>query len=488
MLRSSAGLLRPAATDIAAFSRIVLARPLRPYQQEIARAIVAGAGAGSGHTFSVMLARQMGKNELSAHIEAYMLNLYRAAGGVAVKAAPTLRPQGLISQRRLQRLLDNPLNRGHWRAGANAVELGRARVQFLSASLQSNVVGATADLLLELDEAQDLEEDKIQRDFRPMASSTNATTVLYGTAWDGANPLERQKQHNLELERRDGVRRHFEYDWTALAAISPAYDRFVRAEIARLGIDHPLIRTQYLLQPLDEAGRLFGPAVRAMLSGAHERLAGGRPAEIYVAGVDVAGQDAATPAGLLAPGREQGGRDSTVVTVARLRHTEEREPALEIVQHYSWAGADHPTQHHALRVLLGETFPCTRVVVDATGLGAGIASWLASALGPAVVEPFVFSAASKSRLGFALLALAGTGRCRLYRADGSADARRLWDEIAAARYELAANEQLRFHVPAAEGHDDYLMSLALCCRAAELAAPPPESAIIPPRAEAYERW
>jgi hypothetical protein len=129
------------------------------------------------------------------------------------------------------------------------------------------------------------------------------------------------------------------------------------------------------------------------------------------------------------------------------------------VRHYAWSGADHPTQHHALRALLAERFPCVRVVVDATGLGAGVASWLAPALGAAVVEPFVFSAASKSRLGFTLLAMAGTGRCRLYRQDGLTELVRCRQEIEAARYELGAHEQLRFYVPAGEGHDDYLMSL-----------------------------
>jgi hypothetical protein len=480
--------LRDTASDIATFSAIVLGRPLRPYQVTIVRAIMEGIRTGKSQTYSVMMARQMGKNELSAHLEAYLLNLHRRSGGALIKAAPTLRPQAQISQRRLQQILDNPLNRGRWQARQGAIELGRARAQFLSGQPTSNVVGATADLLLELDEAQDLDEDKIQREFRPMASSTNAPIVLYGTAWNTTNPLERQKQVNLDLERRDGLQRHFEYDWQALAALSPPYRAFVEAEIARLGLDHPLIRTQYRLLPLEDAGRLFSPATRALLQGSHERLSAGQPGEIYVAGVDVAGQDADAIPGLLATGAAVGGRDSTVVTIARLRWNEEREPAIDVVQHVAWSGADYPTQHHMLSHLLGTVFPCTQVAIDATGLGAGVASWLSSNLGGSVVESFVFSAASKSRLGFTLLGLAGTGRCRLYRPDGSTDAARWQQEIAAARYEVAANEQMRFYVPAAEGHDDYLMSLALCCHAATKAASPPESAIIRPRPIVYDRW
>ena len=54
-----------------------------------------------------------------------------------------------------------------------------------------------------------------------MAASTGATTVLYGTAWDDRTLLERTKQANLEAERRDGVRRHFEYDWQRGRAPQP---------------------------------------------------------------------------------------------------------------------------------------------------------------------------------------------------------------------------------------------------------------------------
>ena len=105
--------------------------------------------------------------------------------------------------------------------------LGQARCIFYSGEREANVVGETASLLLEIDEAQDFDPEKYQRDFRPMASANNATTVLYGTAWSEDDLLAGQKAVNLELEKRDGIRRHFQYPWTALAAISPPYRAFV---------------------------------------------------------------------------------------------------------------------------------------------------------------------------------------------------------------------------------------------------------------------
>ncbi|MFI5269822.1 MAG: hypothetical protein ACHQ7M_20790, partial [Chloroflexota bacterium] len=77
------------AADIGDFSKAFVGRPLRPYQLLAARAIVRSVLQGEGRTFTVMMARQMGKNELSAHVEAYLLFVHRVAGGTVVKAAPT---------------------------------------------------------------------------------------------------------------------------------------------------------------------------------------------------------------------------------------------------------------------------------------------------------------------------------------------------------------------------------------------------------------
>jgi hypothetical protein len=55
----------------------------------------------------------------------------------------------------------NRWNRGRWhRREGYVVELARARCLFFSAESHSNVVGATTDLLLECDEAQDVRPDK----------------------------------------------------------------------------------------------------------------------------------------------------------------------------------------------------------------------------------------------------------------------------------------------------------------------------------------
>jgi hypothetical protein len=123
-------------------------------------------------------------------LEAYLLATMPQ--GTIVKAAPTFTPQIITSRQRLLSLLDTPLTRDRvWSSDGYMLGLApRAdptllrnhagpRILFFSASPESNVVGASADLLLEIDEAQDVSPDKFDRDFRPMASTTNATQSIF---------------------------------------------------------------------------------------------------------------------------------------------------------------------------------------------------------------------------------------------------------------------------------------------------------------------
>ncbi|HPL28899.1 MAG TPA: hypothetical protein PLG21_12685, partial [Anaerolineae bacterium] len=183
LLGAEAGVLsllrRPAA-----FSRHVLGAPLRAYQAQVAGAILRSVVGHCGLTFAVLMSRQAGKNETSAHLEALLLTLFYSSGGWLVKASPTFQPQTVNSILRLEVRLENPWARDRWqRERGYIVRLGQARAAFFSAQPGVSVVGATASILLEADEAQDISEEKWNKDFRPMGAATNVTTVLWGTAW-----------------------------------------------------------------------------------------------------------------------------------------------------------------------------------------------------------------------------------------------------------------------------------------------------------------
>jgi hypothetical protein len=446
---------------------------LRPYQVEAARAVLASVYERRGGTISIEISRQGGKNELSAQLELLLLVAHALTSADGVKCAPTFDPQARISLRRLWSCVQAAgLERQAAREDGHIVRIGRARQVFLSAEPASNVVGHTARLLLEVDEAQDVDPEKFDKDFRPMAATTNATTVYYGTAWHETSLLEQVKQMNLALERKDGVRRHFEYDWETVARYNPAYAAYVAGERERLGEDHPLFQTQYCLRTLSGGGRLFDATQQAQLQGHHPRLAVPQAGETYVAGLDLGGEASeAVGCGLIDNPQSaiRNRHDSTVLTIARsiapAADALGQEPRLEVVTQYAWQGEQHDALYSRLVDLLGAVWDVRRAAVDATGLGEPVARFLVRALGSRIL-PFRFTAESKSRLGYNLLAAVNGGRLKLYAGDGSPDYRAAWQEIERARAVYRPNRTLSFFVAPEEGHDDYLMSLALTVEAA----------------------
>jgi len=460
--------------DPAAFARVVLGVSLRPYQVEPARAIARSVVTRQGLRFAILMARQAGKNELSACLEAYLLNLFARRGGTVVKAAPTYRPQLVISQERLKDRLDNPWNRGHWRVEQGyAICLGRARVAFFSAQKDANVVGATADILLECDEAQDVAQARWDKAFAPMAAAENATVVFYGTPWTRHTLLARALRELAAEEARDGVRRIFRADWKVVAAAHPSYGEHVARELARLGRDHPLFRTQYALEEVDEATGMFSAARQARMRGDHPRQEGPRPDARYAFLLDVAGVD-------WDPGMPHADRDLTALTVVWIG--QERPPTYRVVNRYGWRGEPHPQVAAAVLDLAARWNPA-RVVVDATGLGTGLASSLQVELGERVL-PVTITAGRKSSMGWALLALCDAGRLLDHRPDGSPEQRAFWEEVAAARYELRAGggQHLAWGAPPG-AHDDWLLSLALVTVLEEDWMPPPAAAVLAPRSD-----
>jgi len=115
--------------------------------------------------------------------------------------------------------------------------------------------------------------------------------------------------------------------------------------------------------------------------------------------------------------------------------------------------------------ILGNVWHCRKIVVDATGVGQPVASFLRQSLGSRV-SPFTFTAQSKSQLGFNLLAAINSGSLKMYAGDSSAEYQEFWLEMEGAKSQYRANKTMNFYVEPAQGHDDFLMSLALLVQAA----------------------
>ena len=206
---------------------------LRPYQAEVAKAILESIQRNRGLTFSVEIARQGGKNELSAHLEVLLLTMFMSAGGNAVKCSPTFKPQTIISMSRLKERLDDFGFAGSWFTEAGyMLRLGNARQIFLSAEESASVVGHTADILLEIDESQDVAKDKYTKEFRLWPQPPMSPPYTTGRRGTTALCLKKSSRLTLSWKRR-----------TALSATSDSTGR-KSASIAHT--IRPLLRPSWI--------------------------------------------------------------------------------------------------------------------------------------------------------------------------------------------------------------------------------------------------
>ncbi|MDP2965975.1 MAG: hypothetical protein Q8N39_08090 [Pelolinea sp.] len=480
---------------------------LREYQKAPAYAILKSIQEHAGRSFVVMFPRQSGKNELQAQLEAYLFCLFYIMNGEIVKVSPTWKPQTLNAMRRLERVLEkNLLAKHYWSKESGYIyRVGTCRIYFFSGQPRSNIVGATANLLLEMDEAQDIMPAKYDKDIAPMAASTNATRVFWGTAWTSRTLLARELRSSRKQEKADGIKRVFIMTADEVRKEVPAYGDFVDDQVRRLGRNHPMVKTQYFSEEIDAEGGLF-PAERcAMMKGTHAPQAGPEEGKLYAMTLDVAGEDEAIildpenlakhPEGAGETDLNNPKRDSTALAVfdvdlATIDDPLISKPTYKAVHRQEWIGIKHSTLYGKIKAI-AELFDVRFLVVDATGVGAGLTSFLAASLGEKVI-PFEFNISTKSALLWDFLGIIDSGRFKDYRSSLQEQGAEVpevrhfqgartegmfssqgtfWEQVEFCQFEILPGPQKRVKWGVPDGtrnpatgnlvHDDQLISAAL---------------------------
>lgn len=418
---------------------------LRPYQRRVFLPLCQGLLHTRHEQFTLLMPRQSGKNQLAATIVTALLLAHARRGGSIVVCAPTFRPQAIISLERTRAILEPAARRAGIlpRCEEARIRCGNAEAVFLSASGQAQVAGHTASIALLADEAQDIDPDWFDRQFRPMAASTGAPALLFGTPWDGESLLERAIAHNAG-RTIGGLPLDYTVTWQEVARDVPIYGQYVERERERLGARNPLYLSQYELVASRASASLLTAEALRRIAGTHAPLQGPRQGERYVAGLDPAGEGA--DASALVIGRVEPGR------------------ALEVVAVERWLEGD--LAGFAPRIAaIAARWGLERLAIDATGLGAPLAAALEPHLGRALL-PVHFTLQSKSALGWELIAAAETGRLRLPTASGGDPGlRACWEELRACRRSLRIGGILRWEAPPGR-HDDVVAAIALALHAA----------------------
>ncbi|HTP03436.1 MAG TPA: hypothetical protein VMJ64_18825 [Anaerolineales bacterium] len=394
---------------------------LRPYQKEPLKRILDSIEKHLGDTIILLFPRQSGKDELLVQLKAYLLHLYAPLSVGIVEVNPTQRPQTTAALERFERSLSQ--NRLVWRKwrkrGATMRLIGKASVSFLSGDRSANTRGASASLLLIVNEAQDILPSVYGQVLEPMTASMNATRLLAGTAWTSDTLLAREIRAARQAEHMDGRKRVFTVDADAVQKSVEWYGAHVEAAIRKYGREHPFVKTQYFNEEIDARGGMFTAAHRALMgaspaSPARPPVVEGRTCAFLI---DVAGQEeASTSASDLikrAEPQSRSDRDAVTLRIVEIDLTTLEtlhKPTYRAIHLEQWTGQNHLTVFGQIKAL-AETWQPRHFVIDATGVGEGLWAMLDKAF-PTRVIPVKFTQSTKSELGYGFLAIIHTGRFR----------------------------------------------------------------------------
>jgi hypothetical protein len=470
---------------------------LRPYQEIAIQAVVNSVQMKRGMNFVWIFPRQSGKDEALAVLVQFLLTRFEEFGGELVFFNPTFKPQTETSMRRLETRLDsNILTMGKWKRRSGYIyQINNAYCTYLSADPTAHVVSATANRLLVVNEAQDVGMLKYDKDIDPMAASAHATKLFAGTRWTGNTLLEREYQMALEEEKKDGLRRVFFFTAEDVRKALPEYGISVDDAIARLGRQHPLVKTQFFCETIDALEGMFPEGRQALMKGSHTARTEPEAGKTYAFLIDVAGQDEKQGQGkgpfdfaTLRLRGERSAQDALPSSGDRLLRGEERDrdstnlkivevdmstvgligkPSYLTVFRKEWKGASQVMVFGAVKGLV-QTWRPMRIVIDATGVGEGLWSLLDNAFGEETVIPVKFTAKLKSELGYGFIGIVESGRYREYHPFDE----KLRMQLEHCRSEVmqGPSRSMRWGVPdwtkdRASGervHDDDLMTAAMC--------------------------
>ena len=257
-----------------------------------------------------------------------------------------------------------------------------------------------------------------------------------------------------------------------------AYRRHVEETVERLGRAHPTVRTQYYSEEVDGEGGMFPPDRLARLRSEETAEETALPGRLYALLLDVAGEDEGVRGmdGILSPANPA--RDSSALTIVRVALPAEGSPLPRYtpVKRVQWTGVSHTRLHTEIREL-ALAWQARTVVVDATGVGAGLTSFLERSL-PGRVLPFTFNAASKSKLGWDFLGVVDSGRWLEPQLDAERQPEQarcqqeFFEQLASCQFQVSSgpDQRMRWGVPdgtrdpasAQPVHDDWVLSAALC--------------------------
>jgi hypothetical protein len=140
-----------------------------------------------------------------------------------------------------------------------------------------------------------------------------------------------------------------------------------------------------------------------------------------------------------------------------------------VVKRYNWIGEKHTNIYQQIKYIV-EEWEAQYLVIDSTGVGQGLASFLEKSY-PGRVIPYLFTSKSKSDLGWGFLAVIETGRFK----EMVNSQTQFWNQVKHCGSEVLSgpgqdSQMMRWGVPDGTRdeltgdlvHDDELIGSGLC--------------------------
>ena len=258
--------------------------PWRNYQKPFARRVFESVIIGDGATLTALFSRQTGKSESVANVvvtcmvmlprlaKVFPLWLDKFAEGVWVGVFAPVKEQADTLYGRMVGVLENTnttavlgnqdingtceLKGATCRVKFSGLPGEGSFVRRTTAHPRATIEGRTYHIIL-IDEAQEANSEKVNKSISPMGAAVNATMVMTGTPTYTKNVFYTQIQKNKrDMAKRGGTRRpgHFEVDWKTAARENKNYDKYVKKEMLRIGVDSDEFKLSYRLIWLFDKG------------------------------------------------------------------------------------------------------------------------------------------------------------------------------------------------------------------------------------------
>ena len=200
---------------------------LYDYQLKPARAILDSIRLGLGLTIVLNFPFQSGKDELLAHLAAYLMRMLNDKDRTIVEVNTTDEYHLVAVMRLGDRLNSNTLTRFRWKMDGMNFHIDKCRTIFLSMDAIIVSKPIPADILLIINEAQIIIPSTFDKFSSQLSLVPNLTRVVCGTKYDEGCLLSTEMEHAIREEQKDGIRRVFEVTETEVCNENKVYERFV---------------------------------------------------------------------------------------------------------------------------------------------------------------------------------------------------------------------------------------------------------------------